>query len=69
MIDNEHGISVDAIGNFIVRNSASGNYENYVIVASNKVGTIVLVPNSGAISGSAGGAGVGSTDPWSNFSF
>jgi hypothetical protein len=52
-----------------VRNTASDNTTNYVIVASNKVGFIVSAPNSGAISGSTGGSGVGSTDPWANFSF
>ena len=51
------------------RNSASGNTTNYDIVAFNQVGVIVVPPNSVAISGSTGGAGVGSTDPWANFSF
>ena len=67
--DNARGLDIDFAGNLIIRNSASGNTSNYEIVANNKVGTIVLAPNSGAISGDTGGAGVGSTDPWANFSY
>jgi parallel beta-helix repeat protein len=75
-IENNHvvnsrfaGIYVLDVGNLIIRNSASGNGTNYVIVAGNKVGPIVAAPSSGAISGSTGGAGVGTTDPWANFSY
>lgn len=67
--DNDTGIKVDTAGHFITQNTAQGNTLNYVIVASNKVGVIVASPNSVAISGSTGGAGVGSTDPWANFSY
>ncbi len=67
--NNARGIEVESSGNFIVRNTAEGNGNNYVIAADNKVGVIVNAPNSLAISGSTGGAGVGSTDPWANFSF
>jgi parallel beta-helix repeat protein len=66
---NDLGMDVQLTGNFIVRNTASGNTTNYQIVASNKVGVIVNAPNSVAISGATGGAGVGSTDPWANFSY
>ena len=66
---NDVGIDVQFTGNFIVRNTAAGNTTNYQIVVSNKVGVIVNAPNSLAISGSTGGTGVGSTDPWANFSF
>jgi parallel beta-helix repeat protein len=67
--DNDRGIDVDAAGNLIIRNSASGNTSNYEIVANNKVGPIVLAPDSLAISGDTGGAGVGSTNPWANLSY
>ena len=67
--DNDRGIDVDNDDNFIVRNTASGNTVNYDIVANNKVGVIVSAPNSAAISGDTGGTGVGSTDPWANFTF
>jgi hypothetical protein len=66
---NTRGVDVNSAGNFIVRNSASLNGTNYDIVANNKVGVVVAAPDSGVISGSTGGAGVGSTDPWANFSF
>jgi len=66
---NGYGLRVDGSGNLIIRNSASGNSINYVIAANNKVGPIVAAPNSAAISGSTGGLGVGSTDPWANVSF
>jgi parallel beta-helix repeat protein len=68
--DNDRGIDVDISGNLIIRNSASGNTSsNYEIVANNKVGPIVLAPDSVAISGDTGGAGVGTTNPWANFSY
>ena len=54
---------------FIIRNSAKGNSTNYNIAANNNVGFIVSAPASGVISRDTGGAGVGSTDPWANFSF
>lgn len=63
------GLSVAGTGNLIIHNAATGNTISYVIVAGNKVGVIVVAPNSGAISGGSGGAGVGTTDPWANFSF
>ena len=63
------GLSVAGTGNLIFHNTATGNTTNYVIAANNKVGVIVVAPNSSAISGGSGGAGVGTTDPWANFSF
>lgn len=67
--DNDTGIKVDTAGHFIVQNTAQGNTVNYDIVAGNKVGVIVAAPNSIAISGSTGGTGLGTTDPWANFSY
>jgi parallel beta-helix repeat protein len=66
--DNDFGIDVDAAYNLIVRNRVRGNGTNYVIAADNVVGEILSPAPSGAISGSAGGGGWGSTDPWANFS-
>ena len=63
------GIFVSGDRSFIIRNTARGNAANYDIAANNNVGFIVSAPASGAIFGSTGGAGVGSTDPWANFSF
>ena len=65
----DRGIDVDGIDNLIIRNSVSVSTVNYSIAANNKVGVIVAAPNSGAISGSTGGTGVGTTDPWANFSY
>lgn len=70
LMRNDIGLDVQLSGNFIVRNTAAANgTDNYQIIANNKVGTIVSAPNSLAINGSTGGAGVGSTDPWANFSY
>lgn len=69
ILDNNRGVDVDAVGNLIIKNNASGNTINFDLVANNKVGPIVAAPNSAAISGGTGGAGVGSTDPWANISF
>jgi len=67
--DNLRGIDVDAPGCIIIRNVCAGNTTNFDIVASNIVGVIVNGPLSPAIVGSAGGAGVGTTDPWGNVSY
>jgi parallel beta-helix repeat protein len=53
--DNDRGIDVDATGNLIVRNSASGNGVDYDIVTGNDIGTVQTTP-----------AGAGA---WDNFSF
>lgn len=68
-VANDRGIDVDADRNVIIRNTCGFNTVDYDIVANNKVGVIVAAPNSGAISGSAGGSGVGTTDPWANISY
>ena len=66
---NDRGLDVDGIGCLIIRNTAKVNTTNFSIVANNKVGFIVSAPNSAAINGSTGGAGVGTTDPWANISY
>ncbi|TWT43883.1 hypothetical protein RAS1_02830 [Phycisphaerae bacterium RAS1] len=67
--DADRGIDVNGTGNLILRNSCAGNTINYEIAASNKVAPIVLAPDSVAISGDTGGAGVGTTNPWANLSY
>ncbi len=62
------GIKVDAAGNFLSRNTCSGNSNNYELVAGNVV-LIVSGATSGAILGSSGGVAPGSTDPNANFSY
>lgn len=67
---NARGMAVEDDGNFIVKNSASGNTTvNYFIVAGNKVGVIVNAPSSGAINGSTSTTGIGTSEPWANFSY
>jgi len=63
------GLDVDFSGNIIIRNVASGNAVNYDISATN-FGQFVVAVNSGAaFAGNAGGAAIGTTDPWVNFSY
>lgn len=66
---NDRGVDVDTSGCIIFGNTCSDNAINYDIDANNKVGVIISAPNSAVISGSTGGAGLGSTDPWANFSY
>lgn len=66
---NDRGIEVSVSGCIITGNTCTGNTTNYDIAANNKVGVIISAPNSAAISGSTGGTGLGTTDPWANFSF
>ena len=62
------GIQTAGSGNFIARNTASGNTTNWEIAANNKC-LVVLGANAGAISGNSGGVSPGSTDPNANFTY
>jgi hypothetical protein len=64
----DRGIDIDAAGNFITRNICSGNTTNWDVVAGNIILVVQAVP-AGAVSGNAGGAAPGSTDPNANFSY
>ncbi|MCK5529509.1 MAG: right-handed parallel beta-helix repeat-containing protein [Kiritimatiellae bacterium] len=44
LIANDNGLEVDITGNFIVKNTASGNTTNYVVAAGNDLGTIQTSP-------------------------
>ena len=55
--NNDRGIDVDAGGNLIIKNSASGNATDYDLAGTNTVGVIVTA------------TGTISADPWANFSF
>lgn len=68
-LNNTRGFNVAGTSNLIIRNAADNNNANYFIVANNVVGVTVQAPLSAAIAGSSGGAGVGTTNPWANFSY
>jgi parallel beta-helix repeat protein len=55
LIGNDVGIEVLAAGNVIIKNSASGNSTNYVIVGGNDVGPV--------------GSAATATSPWANIAF
>jgi hypothetical protein len=67
-VQNDWGIRVDAASNLIIGNSCTMNTINFEIVSGNRVGAIVTLPTSGAISGNSGGSSA-PTDPISNFAF
>ena len=62
------GVLVDASGNFVNRNTCSGNTTNFSIASGNAC-YVVSANSSGAISGSSGGLSFGSNDPNANFSY
>jgi len=64
----DRGIDVDTSGNFIARNTCSGNSVNWDVVASNTI-LVVTATSAGAVLGNAGGTAPGSTDPNANFSY
>lgn len=71
LTNNERGLWAVSSGNFIVRNTASGNsMANWEIVAGNAVGPIVNAGvNAAAISGNTYAGSLGSTDPNANFTY
>lgn len=64
----DRGIDVDAAGNIIVRNTCSGNTNNWDVVTGNVI-LVVNATTAGAVSGNSGGAAPGSTDPSANFTY
>ncbi len=67
-LDNDRGIDANSGGNFITRNTCSGNTTNWDVAAGN-VALVVNAAGGGAFTGNAGGAAPGSTDPNANFSY
>lgn len=68
MVNNNIGLYAEASGNFVTRNTASGNGTNWALASGNRI----LVVNStaaGSFSGNSGGTSPGSTDPWANFTY
>lgn len=64
----DRGIDIDSGGNVVVRNTCSGNTNNWDVVAGNLI-LVVSSTTAGAVMGNAGGAAVGSTDPNANFTY
>jgi len=64
----DRGIDVDGTGNFIARNTCSGNTTNWDVVAGN-ICLVVSAATSAAIVGNSGGTDPGSTDPNANFTY
>ena len=69
VVINDRGIDVDMAGNFISRNTASGNTLNWEVATGNAVLVINATLNGTAISGNSGGTAPGSTDPNANFTY
>lgn len=67
-LDADRGIDVDAAGNFIARNTCSGNTVNWEIFNGN-VCLVILATTSAPINGNSGGVSPGSTDPNANFTY
>lgn len=68
-VSNDYGIKVDAASNLIVGNRCSINTTNYEIIAGNRVGAVITLATSPAISGNSGGSAVGSADGISNLAY
>lgn len=68
--ENNIGYDVNGAPNLFIRNTARDSVgNNFEIVSGNRVGTIVAPPTSGELIGdSPSSSGVGTTDPWANFS-
>ena len=69
-MNSQYGLSVTGTYNIIIGNTARNpGAVNWNIAANNRAGAFVSVPLNGAINGSSGGAGSGTTDPYANLSF
>lgn len=70
LMGNQSGISISGSNNTIVGNHVLGSrFNSFDIGAGNKVAPIATPPNSTAIAGETGGAGLGTTNPWANFAY
>lgn len=67
--NNDRGIDVDAAGNLVIRNDASGNTTNFDIAAGNRYGPIIDLTAGGtaAVSGNSAPDTTATTHPWANF--
>jgi hypothetical protein len=65
------GIQVDSSGNLIIKNTVASGFfvtSPYRIANGNNL-RVVAAPTSGPFDGNSGGNGLGSTDPWANFTY
>jgi parallel beta-helix repeat protein len=67
-VQNDWGIKIEGAANLVIGNTCTMNASNFEIASGNRVGAIVTLPTSGAISGNSGGSSA-PTDPISNFAF
>ncbi|MEZ6164180.1 MAG: hypothetical protein R3B67_07055 [Phycisphaerales bacterium] len=65
---NNWGVRVEGSLNLLIGNTCTNNTTNFDIVSGNRVGEIVVLSTSGAISGNSGGSTT-PTNPASNFAF
>jgi hypothetical protein len=63
-----NSIDVDSAGNIIIRNTCSGNTNNWDVPAGNVI-LVMQATIAGAVSGNCGGVSPGSTDPDANSSY
>lgn len=56
------GLQLDGGANLVLGNTCTSNTTNFIIVANNRVATIVTMPLSGAINGNAGGTALSAPD-------
>ncbi len=66
--DNDRGVDVNTAGNFIARNTCSGNTLNWDVVAGNVI-FVVNATTAAAVTGDSGGTSPGSTNPNANFTY
>lgn len=64
----DRGIEATDTGNIFLRNTCSGNTNNWEVVAGNRL-VVVAAPSAAAVTGNSGGTALGSTDPNANYSY
>ena len=66
--NNGTGIFTNFSGNFIARNTVSGNTNNWSVASGNVI-LVISATTAGSVIGNSGGAAPGSTDPNANFTY
>jgi hypothetical protein len=70
-ISADRGVDIDTSGNLIIRNTCTGNTNNWAIVSGNAIGPIVTVTTTtSSITGNGASAStLGTADPYANFNY